>query len=399
VDSVAYRAAYDDVTAACEDADGSLDAVGALAGWTTGLSAVGTVAGATALFTGLGKKSVDNAIKKQYENESKKVVPGILTTNPDGTTVVELTDATSAIPEVPTITMDNIADYNKIADATPVNIQLGAVWVLAKLGRIEQALSPSASGGGGGSPTGATGTAAASGPDTGLCAGLSDNKEKEACVIKSSTSNTLGTVRVAAATGATLTSLGSTITAGVAASKISDAIKKLDDCRDASDAFAKFNSAIQAKITEIQGKDITIPDSVLADATAKSEKSKAVGDACRGFDTGNLTTMKNLLTASAITSGVGTASGVVGTIASFKNRKAWEAPRNQDGTVDSVAAAGAAKEKKLDGNDIANIFNGVTAVTSLGTTIMSGITNFGEIKEKFESTKDNISACVKTLGD
>jgi hypothetical protein len=88
-------------------------------------------------------------------------------------------------------------------------------------------------------------------------------------------------------------------------------------------------------------------------------------DKCRGFDTGNIDTIKTTLTIGGIVSTVGAGTGIAGGIVSHKAGRLEK------------AGASATKSNKQGGtagyNKAANILAGVTAATSAGSALLTGL--------------------------
>ena len=149
------------------------------------------------------------------------------------------------------------------------------------------------------------------------------------------------------ASGASLaTSVISTLSAGKLADKMEDCDRKVADVR-----YAKANAEALLESSS---------DSNLENLVNKAQN---ISSKCSGFDKQNINTLKNIMTASAVVSGIGTATGAAGTVTSIMANK--DSVRNDD------SEAGKKKEKKL--NLASNILAGVTAGASASTTVISGI--------------------------
>ena len=166
-------------------------------------------------------------------------------------------------------------------------------------------------------------------------------------------SKTLGNIRSIGMATATVTSgvsLGTSIASTLSAGKLAD---KMEDC-DRKVADVRYAKANAEALLESSS------DSNLENLVNKAQN---ISSKCSGFDKQNINTLKNMMTASAVVSGIGTATGAAGTVTSIMANK--DSVRNDD------SEAGKRKEKKL--NLASNILAGVTAGASASTTVISGI--------------------------
>ena len=93
----------------------------------------------------------------------------------------------------------------------------------------------------------------------------------------------------------------------------------------------------------------------------KLVKAREITSACTGFDKDNIKTLKTTMTASAVVSGIGTATATTGTVTS--------ALANSEKVRGDNSDKGKKKEKNL--NLVSNIMAGVTAGTSGASTVLS----------------------------
>ena len=162
-------------------------------------------------------------------------------------------------------------------------------------------------------------------------------------------SKMLGNVRTGLMAGATVTSavstgtsIGATVNADKLAKKMSDCNQKLYELRIAKSELEALESSDKS-------------------AVEAGENATRILGACTGFNKNNINTVKNKMTASAIISGIGTATGATGTITS--------AMANSKKVREDDSVKGKKKEKNL--NLTANIMAGITTGTSLSTTVIS----------------------------
>ena len=162
-------------------------------------------------------------------------------------------------------------------------------------------------------------------------------------------SKMLGNVRTGLMAGATVTSavstgtsIGATVNADKLAKKMSDCNQKLYELKIAKSELEALESSDKSAV-EI------------------GENATRILGACTGYNKNNINTVKNKMTASAIISGIGTATGATGTITS--------AMANSKKVREDDSEKGKKKEKNL--NLTANIMAGITTGTSLSTTVIS----------------------------
>ena len=159
-------------------------------------------------------------------------------------------------------------------------------------------------------------------------------------------SETLGNVRSALLAGTTITSavstgtsIGATLTAGKLAEKMSSCNKSLQALK-----IAKLSLE-----NEIATEDNNQTGVILI-STAQNILSS-----CTGFDEANIKTLKNIATANAVISGIGTGVSGVGTATSIMANKSKDKEKN----------------KKL--NTTSNVLAGVAIGTSATSTTLSAI--------------------------
>ena len=175
------------------------------------------------------------------------------------------------------------------------------------------------------------------------------NKLKQEVDDETKKSKTLGNVRTGLMAGATVTSavstgtsIGATVNADKLAKKMSDCNQKLYELKIA-----------KAELEALESSDKS--------AVEVGENATKILGACTGYNKNNINTVKNKMTASAIISGIGTATGATGTITS--------AMANSKKVREDDSEKGKKKEKNL--NLTANIMAGITTGTSLSTTVIS----------------------------
>ena len=181
-------------------------------------------------------------------------------------------------------------------------------------------------------------------------------------------SKQLGNARTGLMMGATATSaisMGTSIGSVVGLKKLTE---KMGSCNSALKDLKIVKGKVQAEINEID-------DSEEKNKIEKEKlnTAKNVLENCKEFDSKVLTAMSNKSIASAFLSGIGTATGLVGTITS--------AIANTDKTRNDNSVSGKKKEKAL--NLTANITAGIVAGTSATSTILSGITA-AQVKKESE---------------
>jgi hypothetical protein len=172
-------------------------------------------------------------------------------------------------------------------------------------------------------------------------------------------SRTLGNVRTGLMIGASVTSAASTVSSAIGASQIDKLIGNMQDC----DKYVNEIKMLKLSLLQ-EGQPETDPVVV--------EVSR-IESLCTGFDIGNIRTIKGMLTGSAVVSGVGTLSGIAGSITS--------GIANSKKTRGDDSDAGKKKEKNL--NLAANITAGITTGTSAASTVLSGVT-LNKLKENSE---------------
>lgn len=171
-------------------------------------------------------------------------------------------------------------------------------------------------------------------------------------------SKKLGNIRTGTIAVATVTSVTSAATTGVASNEFDNAITNLQDC--------------QNKV-----ESLTLAISKISDESVVKKIASARIN-CSGFDTENIKKIKNMSVANTVVSAVGATSGAVGTITSALSN------------TNDVRSDNDKKEKSL--NTTANVMSGITTATSLTGTVLSGVT-----LSKLKNTIDSVDNCVKSF--
>ena len=171
-------------------------------------------------------------------------------------------------------------------------------------------------------------------------------KELEVLNVNSESTGNLRTGLMAGATVTSAVSTGTSIGATVNADKLA---KKMSDCNQ---------KLYELKIAKSELEALESTDKSVVEV---GENATKILGACTGYNKNNINTVKNKMTASAIISGIGTATGATGTITS--------AMANSKKVREDDSVKGKKKEKNL--NLTANIMAGITTGTSLSTTVIS----------------------------
>ena len=174
---------------------------------------------------------------------------------------------------------------------------------------------------------------------------LQKDVEKENIKILENQSKTLGNVRTGLMAGATATSavsMGTSLGAGLTAKKLAE---KMEACNEAISNLKMAISVAEAEEVDAE----------------KLVKAREITSVCTGFDRDNIKTLKTTMTASAVVSGIGTATASAGTVTSILANSEKVRGDNSD--------RGKKKEKKL--NLVSNIMAGVTVGTSGASTVLS----------------------------
>ncbi len=196
-----------------------------------------------------------------------------------------------------------------------------------------------------------------------LAVGVMKNKDG----VGEKSKKTLGHVRtglMAASAATSGVSVGTSAAASVNAGQVAE---KMKQCNAVLGELRSINNKVKALVDYNNKKE-----------EAKSmwrediERSMYIISSCKGFDMTDINTIKNSMTASAVISGIGTATAITGTATSAIANT--DMPTHYQGT-DPVAVSNAIraeenKRKKLDLTS--NIMAGITAGTSLTTTAVSG---------------------------
>ncbi|MDR3126838.1 MAG: hypothetical protein LBT92_04375 [Rickettsiales bacterium] len=184
--------------------------------------------------------------------------------------------------------------------------------------------------------------------------------EREEAVKKS---RTLGTIRTAGSFVAGGTSAVSAVTSFIGVDQLDKIAKDMDSCSAAVREIGFIRSELAAESPN--DPDLTMMDEVVG--------------ACSGLNSKNIIDIKNKLTATGIVSAVGTATGIAGGITS-----AIAGSKEKQG----ASAMKSEKEGGTKGLNLAsNILAGVTTATSLGSTVISGIT-LADLNKNDDRAKD-----------
>lgn len=160
--------------------------------------------------------------------------------------------------------------------------------------------------------------------------------------------------------GATITSTASTITSAISLSKMDELIKKVKSCN-------KHIKEIAPIADDLLDEEVD-PDDKIIYQVGK------IKSACTGFDEQNIESIKGQLIGTTITSGVGAASGIVGTVAKgIGNKNVGEEVKNKADLASKIAT-------------------GITTATSATGVILSSTTLAG-----LNKNKDTADKCEKTL--
>ena len=185
----------------------------------------------------------------------------------------------------------------------------------------------------------------------------------------------LGNLRTGLIGAAAGTSGISTALSAVNISKSKDITKLTDECKT---EIHKFRNETQ-KIAELEENEDTL---------ALSGKVQDFASDCKGYEEKLATTVKGLSIGGTIASGVGTLSGIAGTVTSVIANKQ---PTDIIDAIDEKYDGRREKKRKLD--KTSNILAGVTAGTSLATTGLS-VAQIETIKDAIEQAKRCSSASL-----
>ncbi len=202
-----------------------------------------------------------------------------------------------------------------------------------------------------------------------------DNKQKllgdDAISKNLKTAKTLGHARtglMAASIATSGTSLGTSAAASVNAGKVAE---KMKQCNTFVGEIRALSGKVKALIADYQEET----GSAFTGNKAGVVAADNIGNACKGFDITGINAIKNSMTASAVISGIGTATAITGTTTSA--------------IANTQKMAGTDKQKKLDLTS--NIMAGITTGTSLTTTAVSGAV-IGKVKAAIAVAKECESA-------
>ncbi len=211
----------------------------------------------------------------------------------------------------------------------------------------------------------AVGTAAAG---SALAVGLIKNNDK---MIKGEdkgkSKKAMGHARtglMAASIATSGTSLGTSAAASVNAGKVAEKMKQCN-------TFVGEIKALSGKVKALIADYNTETGNAFTGGKSEIVAADNIGNACKGFDIAGINAIKNSMTASAVISGIGTATAITGTTTSA--------------IANTQKMAGTDKQKKLDLTS--NIMAGITTGTSLTTTAVSGAV-IGKVKAAIAVAKN-----------
>lgn len=207
------------------------------------------------------------------------------------------------------------------------------------------------------------------GGDGKLPANLSDinvadvlNKNPDMKAKADKVSKTMGHVRTGLMAGATVTSA---VSLGTSVGSVNSAGSLADNMSKCNSALSALRSAKSAFEVELDGE-----------SDASLIRANGILSACSDYDKENVKAIKNIMTASSVTSGIGTATGLAGTITS--------AMANSNKVRSDNSEKGTKKEKNL--NMASNILAGVTTGTSASSAVLGGI-SMSKVKKDFEKAE------------
>ncbi len=175
-------------------------------------------------------------------------------------------------------------------------------------------------------------------------------------------SKTMGHVRTGLMAGATVTSA---VSLGTSVGSVNSAGSLADNMSKCNSALSALRSAKSAFEVELDGE-----------SDASLIRANGILLACSDYDKENMKAIKNIMTASSVTSGIGTATGLAGTITS--------AMANSNKVRGDNSEKGTKKEKNL--NMASNILAGVTTGTSASSAVLGGI-SMSKVKKDFEKAE------------
>ncbi len=175
-------------------------------------------------------------------------------------------------------------------------------------------------------------------------------------------SKTMGHVRTGLMAGATVTSA---VSLGTSVGSVNSAGSLADNMSKCNSALSALRSAKSAFEVELDGE-----------SDASLVRANGILSACSDYDKENVKAIKNIMTASSVTSGIGTATGLAGTITS--------AMANSNKVRGDNSEKGTKKEKNL--NMASNILAGVTTGTSASSAVLGGI-SMSKVKKDFEKAE------------
>ncbi|MBD5405390.1 hypothetical protein HDR59_02460 [bacterium] len=167
-------------------------------------------------------------------------------------------------------------------------------------------------------------------------------------------SQTLGNVRTGLMAGSIATSAvstGTSIASSINAKKLAE---KMKSCNNAIDELKMAKSQFLSDIDDLD---------VEPSKSAVYTKADDILKACKGYDKDNIKQVQTMSTASAVTSGIGTATSIAGTITS--------AMANSKNVRNAEGDEAEKKEKNL--NLASNIMAGISTGTSGASTVLSAI--------------------------
>lgn len=204
------------------------------------------------------------------------------------------------------------------------------------------------------------------------------------------TATTLGHVRTGMMAGATATSaisMGTSIGATIDAGKLAE---KMDNCNKAIAELNKANGLLKAEIANAK----EVLEQKLGDEYEEKKPSymkekesmnatiAGIVAGCKKFETKDIKYVENLMTASSVISGIGTATALTGAITSgFANSKKAKGDRKYEKNLDITA----------------NVMAGITTGTSLTSTGLSSAAAVATGKKLQNQAKECENALANNL--
>ena len=181
-------------------------------------------------------------------------------------------------------------------------------------------------------------------------------------------SKTLGNVRTGLMAGSIATSAVSTGTSIASSINAKKLAQKMTDCNDAIDELKMARSQFLSDIDDLD---------VEPSKSAVHTKANDILKACKGYDKDNIRKIQTMSTASAVTSGIGTATSIAGTITS--------AMANSKNVRNAEGDEAEKKEKNL--NLASNVMAGISTGTS-GASIVLGAISISKAKKDSDMAEE-----------